>query len=273
MSFNLVGAGAILRRGAHKSAIMLVCAGMVLSSCETMPSAGLVQADASDSCSNFRQTIGAARRTEIDNVVASAAVGALLGGVVTAIRDGSREDILRNAAIGGLAGASLSYYKQKRDRMNDAQVLQSVNQDAGNERRILSQTGAAADGLRKCRLNQIAALEKKVKAGSIERGAAKAEIATLRRRVAADNQVITQALDGVGNRVNLYVDASAAAGQVDSAIVTAERAARTAAAQRARAATPNVRSARTALATEQRDNAADQTRLERRLASLELLVG
>lgn len=262
--------------GSSKAKIVagLLAASMTLQGCEEGAMQGFgIQADANDGCAKHYTSIQAAKRTELNQRIEAGVASAVLGGL-TALAMGADRDTALIVGVGsGLAGASLTYYQQKREQMSDAQVLASVNSDARNERKLITQTGQSSKALRSCRLAQIASLEKRIKSGKIEKPAARQELALIRNRAGKDNRLISAALKGINSRVDLFVDASAAAGKVEKAMVTSRKASVSAAAKRTRRATPNVSAASRAVAAQTKENAAAEARIDRRLKSLNLLVG
>lgn len=265
-----------------KSAGVLILAGaMALQGCTEGMTLTADANDPSDVCNGFRQTIVAAQRTQIDEqvagAVAGAAIGALLGAAVASggtVRE-RQQGALIGAVGGGLSGLAATYYSQKAQSAADANaLLRSVDADAANERALVTQTGRAAQALRGCRNDQLAALEGQVRSGAIAPDVARAELGVIRGKVAQDNQIISAAFNGIGNRVDAYVDASAAAAGVDRAAIAAARPpVATAQVTRARSFTPSV-----AAVVQDRNSAIAvdaeaETRVNNRIEALSILVG
>lgn len=270
----------ITKIGKRTSLVVLLSA-TALAGCDE--SITLTQAgnDPSDQCNSFRQTIVAARQTDINTQAQNAAVGALAGALIGAAlnADGSAQDRRRGALLGalggGLVGFSGTYYQQKSERAADANtLLRSVNADAAAERGLVTRTGRAAAGLRQCREAQLKTLEGQVRGGTVTPSQARSQLNSIKTKVTQDNQIISASFNGIGQRVNAYVDATAAAGQVDRAAVAAARPpSRAQNVQQARASSPNVRAV---LQDQNRQVAVDEqakARVDNRIEALEILVG
>ena len=237
--------------------------------------------DPSDTCNSFRQTIVAAKRTQIDDQIAGAVAGAVFGAIIgaAAANDGTNRERRQAAALGalggGLTGLAATYYSQKAQNAADANaLLRSVNADAASERQLVTQTGRAAQGLRQCRDAQLTTLERQVRSGAIQPAQARAQLDQIRRKVAGDNQIISASFNGIGNRVDAYVDASAAAAGVNRAAIAASRPPSGAAnVTRARSSTTSV----AAVVQDQNraisEDQQAQARVNNRIEALEILVG
>lgn len=249
----------------------IVIAALALQGCTQTMAIDPATRDAGDSCGAYYDTITAARSTEINkqinNAVAGAVVGALLGAALAG--DGNRgQGAMMGAAAGGLAGYSATYFNQKQANAADQNaLLASINGDAQAENTLVTQTGKAVVSLRACRAKQVDDLSKRIRAGKVEKAAAKTELAVLKKRIADDNKVISASFNGIGQRVDVYVDASAAAAQVDRAGYLAGKNAA------ARAATPSVAGVSN---THNAQQAADQklrASLEADVQAVEKLLG
>ncbi len=261
----LRGAGVIALTGA-----------MALQGCSETITLTEAANDPSDTCNGFRQTIVAARKTEINQQIAGAAAGAVVGALLgAALASDSGQGALIGALGGGLTGLGATYYKQKAANASDANaLLRSVNSDAAKERQLVTQTGRAAQSLRNCRNGQLTALERQIRSKSITSDQARAQLKQIKRKVAEDNRIVSAAFNGIGQRVDAYVDASAAAAQVDRAAISASRAPSSSAnVSSARASTRSVN----AVVQDQNravnsDNQARQ-QIDNRIEALEILVG
>jgi len=255
---------------------------LALAACDEAIVLSASEQDPTDRCVPFRQSIAAARQTDINQQAQGALAGALFGAVLGAAAGGNAEDRQRNillgAAAGGLTGLSATYYNQVAQRSRDANsLLRNVNSDARTERALVTRTGQAARSLRSCRVQQLQALESAVRGGRISASDARARLRVARSRIATDNRIVSAAFNGIGNRVDAYVDATATAAGVNRAILTNEARARSAAqarsAQRARSATGNVaavsRDTRSVQAADTRQRQVVQNRLD----ALEALLG
>ncbi len=268
-------------KAGKRTSVLVLLGALALAGCDE--SIALTQAgnDPSDQCNSFRQTIVAARQTDINAQAQSAAVGALAGALIGAAlnADGSAQDRRRGALLGalggGLVGFSGTYYRQQSQRAADANaLLRSVNTDAAAERGLVTRTGRAAAGLRQCRETQLRTLERQVRAGSVTPAQARAQLNAIKTKVNGDNQIISASFNGIGQRVNAYVDATATAAQVDRAAVAASRPpSRARNVQQARASSPNVRAV---VQDQNRQVSVDQqakARVDNRIEALEILVG
>ena len=263
-----------------KGALALVLAGtMALSGCDEQIVLTDAAVTADDSCSRYRATIAQARQTDIQQQAAGAAAGALIGAVLGAAIAGSQgQDRTRGALIGaglgGLTGLSATYYQQLRERAADqATLLATVNSDARRELGLITQTGQATQALRSCRQQQVANLAARVRSGATTAEAGRAELAQLRARLSADNQVVSASFNGIGQRVDAYVDATSQATQVQSAIIRAERPPAPQAAQRVRASVPNVTRAATQSTAIVAQDQQSVARIEQEIDALEVLLG
>lgn len=238
--------------------------------------------DPTDRCVPFRQSIAAARETEINQQAQGAVAGAIFGAMLGAAAGGSTDDRQRNmllgAAAGGLAGFSATYYRQVAQRSRDAtSLLRNVNADARIERALVTRTGQAAQSLRSCRVQQLQQLEAAVRGGSLSASDARARLRVVRSQIATDNRIVSAAFNGIGNRVDAYVDATATAAGVNRAILTnearAQNAAQARSAQSARAATGNVSAVSRDARNLQTADARQRQVVENRLDALEALLG
>ena len=183
--------------------------------------------DKNDNCSKYHQIIHKARQTDQQAQAQGAMEGALMGALFGAVLGGMSDDsgdAMRYAAIGGIAGSlagySQVYAQQKEERAADQRaLLRSVNDDAVAERALMTTTGDAVLGLRKCRSGQAKALTASVRAGEIEKAEARSRLQTLRKWAKVDNELISAALAGIGTRVNAYVDTAAASAGVERTMI------------------------------------------------------
>ncbi|WP_165586933.1 YMGG-like glycine zipper-containing protein [Pseudaestuariivita atlantica] len=252
---------------------------LLLGACDEQITLTQTAQDPNDNCTPFRQQISDARRTEIQKQTQNAVAGAVVGGILGALVAGGDSQqrargALIGAAAGGLAGYSATYYNQKKQRSSDAAaLLRSVNADASRESALVSRTGKAANSLRSCRISQLAALESRVKRQQVSKSQAKAELRQIRAKVSGDNRIISAAFNGIGQRVDAYVDATAAETGVNRAIVANQRAAQNARDRRARAATPNVARVSTQSSQIRAADKRASDAVDRKLNSLEILLG
>lgn len=256
---------AFARRGVT---VLLLSSAMVLQACDEQIALapGAVSEDAA--CGQYRSAIAAARRTEIDQQVQTAVAGAVIGAIGGLLVGGSSGERARNAiigaAIGGLTGYSASYLQQKAQRSNDSNtILASVNQDAGNELRLVSSTGRAVQSLRNCRRAEIAALSNSVKAGRTPPSTARSQLSQISAKVNQDNQLISQAFNGIGQRVNAYSGAQGAIANADANITQAN----------ARARAPQVQQVARAQNAQVAQDTRAQAALAADLEALDVLLG
>ena len=222
---------------------------------------GAVSAD--DSCSRFRATIAEARRSDIQQQQQAAAVGAIFGAVLGAAVAGENnraQGALIGAAAFGLAGYSSVYYRQKQQLASDNRaLLRSVNSDAAAESRLVTRTGQAAASLRSCRSGQIAALSRDVRAGRVNRTQGRAQLNNLRARVRADNQIISAAFNGIGQRVEAYVDVTNAVARADRSLSASSA--------------PSVANVSASTRNRVNSDAAARARIDRDIEALSVLLG
>lgn len=220
--------GSVLPTGRKARAAILVGAA-VLAACEQQIVLTDEAVSADDGCSQFRVTIAEARETDIQRQAQGAGVGALFGAVIgAAVADSRGQNRTRGAIIGaglgGLAGLSATYYQQLQERATDqATLLATVNSDAGRELGLITRTGQATQALRACRQQELRALAASVRSGATSAQEGRRQLARIKSRLQADNQVVSAAFNGIGQRVDAYVDATSQAGQVQTAIIRAER--------------------------------------------------
>lgn len=258
----------------RKVGVAGLCLTVVLAGCDVVA----VQNDPTDQCNDVRQKIAAARNTEINERVENGAGAALAAGLLTAINGGSADEVRRNVLISGLSGFALTYFNQKRQQNRDNNaLLASVNRDASNERRLVSQTGKRAQDLRTCRQNQIAALSREARRGEINAATARSRLNVLKQRIAADNRLISSAFGGIDQRVDAYISATAASAQVDRSLITRERQVNASAAQRRAAAnarnrTPQVTSAAQETNRQKTNDTRRAAAVDRDIRALEALL-
>ena len=94
----------------------------------------------------------------------------------------------------------------------------------------MTQTGRAAVALQKCRRAQLASLRSRVKSGKTEKATARNELRAIKSWVDQDNRIVSAAFNGIGKRVDAYVDVTNATAKTQRSISTSS----------ARARTPNV---------------------------------
>lgn len=231
--------------------------------------------DSADNCGRFQQAIVNAREEantlRVQNIAAGALAGALIGAALAG--DGNREQgAIIGALLGGATAGAATANRQQTQRDADAQVLRDVNTKAGSANKLLTDAGRSAASLRSCRLDQISALEGRVKSDRVTRSAARAELQVLQRRASADNQIISASFNGIGNRVDDFVSIGARSSGVESAIIRREAAARTAEQRAAQSATPNVSRAKATQTQVVQADLRQQASIERRLSAIDVLL-
>lgn len=253
---------------------------VALAACDEAIVLSAADQDPTDRCVQFRQSIAAARQTEINQQAQGAVAGAIFGAILGAAAGGGddrQRNMLLGAAAGGLVGFSATYYNQVAQRSRDANaLLQNVNADARAERALVTRTGQAAQSLRSCRVQQLQELEAAVRGGRISAADARGRLGAVRNQIATDNRIVSAAFNGIGNRVDAYVDATATAAGVNRAILTnearAQNAAQARAAQNARAATGNVSAVSRDAQNLQANDARQRQVIDNRLDALEALL-
>ena len=223
--------------------------------------------DKADICSPFRQQIADARKSDLQQQANAAVAGALIGAVLGAAVAGSgnrAQGALLGATIGGLAGYSDVYYKQVAKRSRDASsLLGNVNSDAGKERALVTQTGRATASLRSCRSRQLSSLRSRVRGGKVTKSAAKAELRQIRGWAAQDNRLVSAAFNGIGQRVDAYVDVTNGVARTQSSISAAG----------ARKRTPNVSRVKSERTAQINSAKRSEERVNSEIKALEVLLG
>ena len=232
--------------------------------------------ETSDSCARFQQEIVAAREAENNLRVENAALGAVVGGIAGAIVAGDdrrAEGAVIGALLGGVIGAETTAARQTQQRQVDADLLRDINAKAGSAQQLLTQAGRSAANLRNCRLGQVTALERSVRNGSVSVSTARSQLRSLQQRTNVDNQIISASFNGIGNRVDSFVNTGAQVHGVESAILTRQKAAQTSTAQQVRSATPNVPVALSTKSQVETTDARQQAQIESELKGIEVLLG
>ncbi|MWB77049.1 glycine zipper 2TM domain-containing protein [Pseudooceanicola sp. 216_PA32_1] len=217
-----------------KAGCIALVASLSLAGCDEQITLAPGAVNAADTCSKFRADVEASRRSDLQKQANAAIAGALIGAVLGAAVAGSdnrAQGALIGASLGGLAGYSEVYYKQVAQRSADANsLLGNVNADAGKERALLTRTGTAAKNLRNCRSSQLASLRSRAVSGKVTKTAARSELNQIKVWVAQDNRLISAAFNGVGQRLDAFVDVTGSVARTQQGINSAG----------ARAKTPNV---------------------------------
>lgn len=196
----------------HKLAGILLFATLSLSACDEAIVLKKGAVNKSDKCGEFRTKISAARQSELQLQAKNAVIGAAFGAVIGAALAGPddwEKGAAQGAALGGLAGYGGTYYQQIQKRSSDANsLLKNVNADAIKENTLVTEAGKAAKALGSCRQTQIADLRSRVTTGKVEKSLARSELRQITSWVKGDNQIISAAFNGIGERVEAYVDVS-----------------------------------------------------------------
>lgn len=267
MEKSAIETASTVRRKFRSSLAVLGVVGLVL--IQGCDEAIILEPDAvseDDSCSHYRAVIAEARSSDIQQQQENAAAGMLFGAIVGGLLAGGDdlgEGMMWGAATGALVGYSATYFEQKAQRFADGQsLLQSVNSDAAAENQLVTKTGKAAASLRSCRIKQIDTLTSQVKSGSVEKSVARRELAALKRWINDDNKLISAALNGIGERVSAYVDATNQVVELDGAISTAS----------ARSRAPSVAKANSGHSTLLNRDAREREAIDSRIEALDVLL-
>lgn len=260
------------RRIAGTTALVSILA---LSACDEslmlMPGA----IDPNDSCSQFQQGIITAREEanalRVQNAVAGALVGAFAGALLSKPEDRERNMIL-GALVGGAAAGIATEQQQSQQREADAELLRDINAKAGTANALLTSAGRNAASLRNCRQGQIRQLERDVRASRVTTQEARAQLSVLQRRANADNQIISASFNGIGNRVDSFVQTASQSSGVEAAVIRREAAARTSAERATRSAVPNVATARSTQERLASNDTRQRERIERSLTAIDVLL-
>ena len=244
-----------------------LCVSMLLAGCDEAIDLTLDATNPADGCSQYRMQIAAARRTELDKQAEAAVAGAVLGAVFGAALGGSdnrAQGALIGASLGGLVGYSAVYSRQVLSRSKDANnLLTNVNADAAKERGLLTQAGNAAVSLQGCRRSQLASLRSRVNSGKIDKDAANVELRNIKTWVTQDNRIVSAAFNGIGKRVDAYVDVRNATADAQNSISTSS----------AKARTPNVNRVQAEQAQRVTNYNNGQRAIERDIEVLDVLLG
>lgn len=240
--------------------------------------------DPNDVCNAQRAPLINLRSTEqqdqINQALVGVVAGAAAGALVSVLTGGNEtEQILLGAGIGalagGLAGYSKAYFEQQaaRNKTRD-QLLASVDSDARQESQLLTQTAASVKSLRDCRNQELAQIEQAIK-GNLPKDQARAQVLAVQSKVQQDNKLISEVLDGADERVTAYVDTTAAASEVDSAMLARDR--REAAAKKARKKvrrkSPNVIKVSDKAADIRDDDGEQQQAVDDRISAMLVQIG
>ena len=226
-----------------------------------------IAVSASDPCGEYRPAIQQARQQEIEAQREGAGIGAIFGAMMGGLMAGDDnvgESMLAGALVGGIAGHSLTYYQQKAEHAKDSQaLLASVNADAGSEVALVSRTGQAAANLRSCRSGQLADLTMQVESGEIDTPTARQQLEEIQGLVMGDNEIISAAFNGIGQRVQAYVDATQQVAAADQSIAAAE----------VTKATPSVAVVQKEQVTQFNADVQAKDRLNEQIEALDILLG
>lgn len=211
---------------------LLTGAGLLLQGCAGQSTASLSRSydDPSDVCVAERRPIIELRSTEEQDRLRQAIAGAVVGGILAggiAAATGNDNWLLIGgigAGVGLLAGYTRAYLDQKAETAQTREeLLASVDGDAQAERARLSQTARSVQDLRDCRRDQIAKLRTDIRDGILTGDAAREAALDLQSRARGDNRLISEVLGGADQRVDAYVDTTAAVSEVDAELLAAER--------------------------------------------------
>ena len=196
---------------------------LMLTACDEAITMAPGSIDKTDNCSRFQQALVDARKQEnqlrLQNIAGGAIAGAILGAMVSSPEDREKGAIL-GAVLGGAVAGTATAQDQRRKREADAKILREINTKAGTATRLYTKAGASAASLRNCRLNQLNALERSVRRKTVSVSTARSQLAVLKRRAATDNRIISATFNGIGNRVEDFVNSGAKTGGVERSIVT-----------------------------------------------------
>lgn len=191
--------------------VAVVVASLALTGCAVAPTSQELMST-KDECSQFRAPftqISNERQARIEKYAkVGAAGGAVVGG---AVAQAAGENALAGMLVGALAGAALGatggYLNDLQRRASSTAGLQRAV--AGDASRDLQQTDrlvASMTSLNRCRLAQIQAVEKSVRAGG-SRDAARAKINAIKQKVSVDNKAINAVVGDLTRTRNLYIGA------------------------------------------------------------------
>ncbi len=198
---------AFLADKAWRGVLVLLLAGsMTLQGC-TIPAAGV---DADDFCSRNRQPLLDEIQRFNDTIAIGALGGALAGAAAGAAATGDIAGVLVGAAIGATAGGIGGYLVAKRRQAQQAgSVVQAINQDVRATRGWVTKVSEGVRRLNTCRANEVNDLRRRIQSGQISGEAARAELALLRERIAADRRLVNQVIGAVDENQGTFTAALA----------------------------------------------------------------
>lgn len=203
--------GELMHQPAKFIGMAVLTGALALSGCAVAPTSEELAATR-DECSQFRAPFTEISTERDQRIARYAQVGATVGaGLGENIARNRNEDPLRGAITGLVAGAVLGaaggYLADLENRSSSTAGLQrAVNGDASRDLREADRLVRAMSSLNNCRLQQIAAVERNVRAGG-DRDQARAQIRFIRQKVAIDNRVINAVVGDLTQTRNLYVNA------------------------------------------------------------------
>jgi outer membrane lipoprotein SlyB len=191
--------------------VAILSGALVLSGCVQAPTAQEL-AMTRDECSSFRTPftrISTERNARIERYAQiGAGVGLVLGAAIGEARNNNPlAGALVGAIAGGLIGAAGGYMSDLQRRSQTTAGLQrAINGDAARDLRETDELVQAMTRLNACRLNQIAQVERSVRAGG-DRATATTQIRQIRRNVDLDNRVIRAVVGDLTRTRSLYIGA------------------------------------------------------------------
>lgn len=188
-----------------------VSAALALSGCVVAPTAEELAATR-DECSQYRTPFTNISMERDQRIAEYAEIGAAVGAVAgQAIARERNENPLAGALVGLVAGAALGatggYLSDLQRRASSTAGLQrAIAGDAARDLRQTDRLVTAMVSLNRCRLNQIAQVERTVRAGG-DRAAAAAQVRLIRQKVDIDNRVINAVVGDLTRTRNIYIGA------------------------------------------------------------------
>ncbi|MCF2872059.1 glycine zipper domain-containing protein [Octadecabacter sp. G9-8] len=200
-----------LGRSAKFFSTAVLTAALGLSGCAVAPTAEELAATR-DECSRFRAPFTQISTERNQRIARYAQIGASVGAVAGQTIARNRNDnqlagALQGALVGAILGATGGYLADLENRSSStAGLRRAVNGDAARDLRETDRLVSAMTSLNRCRLQQITALERSVRAGG-DRTQAMAQIRLIRQKVAIDNRAINAVVGDLTRTRGLYVSA------------------------------------------------------------------
>jgi hypothetical protein len=178
-------------------AFLTLCA-IALAACEPLPNVANGSAPVSATKASFNDTCAPLRapfqkiRSDRDKIIGqNVAGGAIAGALLAVALGGDKEDALKGALVGGLAGAARAYAENAKSRgATEASLAKFANADARQEAAQNDELVSTLLRMNACRLDQVEAIGLRTRKGEISVGEAQSLLEQVRRVTREDNRVV-----------------------------------------------------------------------------------